>query len=250
MKIGIDVGSTAVKVVFVKNGTMVWNKAVPTQPGQQMIVDRLIEEGLHALSIERNNIGKICATGYGRKLIKNVDLIIDEITANAQGAFKLNGENAGTIVNIGGQDVKIIKFDEKGKVVDFKMNDKCAAGTGRFFEMAAVILDTPLNEFGDIDAQTTRSVSINSTCAVFAESEIVSLLAEGVNKSSIVRGLNEAISRRVANLAGNMDIGEVVYLDGGPALNNGLLRSLEEVFFCDILRFPNPQFTVGYGCTI
>ena len=245
MKIGIDVGSTGIKIVFVENSQTVWKKVVPTRPGQSELVNHLINEGLTACRLRQQDIERTCVTGYGRNLIESSDIIVDEISANAAGIHLLSRGRARTLINIGGQDVKIIKLDDQGRVIDFRMNDKCAAGTGRFFEIAATILDTPLEEFhvkADIEA-----VGINSTCAVFAESEIVSLLAKGMDKRSIIKGINNAVAKRIANLAGSGHLEEEIFIDGGPAKNKGLIESLEDALMCDIRVADDPQFTVALG---
>ena len=144
MKIGIDVGSTAIKIVFVESDRIVWKQATPTKPGQPELVERIIEEGMAACSVARNDIEKTCVTGYGRNLIAGSDFTVDELSANAAGIHHLTSGKARTVINIGGQDVKIIKLSHTGKILDFRMNDKCAAGTGRFFEIVSKILDTPL----------------------------------------------------------------------------------------------------------
>jgi predicted CoA-substrate-specific enzyme activase len=253
MKIGIDVGSTGIKIVFVKSGgsdkstdpdQIIWKIVVPTKPGQSAMVDDLIQKGLTAVSAAPSDIEKTCVTGYGRNLINSTSHVVDEIWANAAGIHRLTRGRARTLINVGGQDVKIIKLNESGQVTDFKMNDKCAAGTGRFFEIAATILDTPLEQFHTKD---TQAININSTCAVFAESEIVSLLAKGVNKYRIIKGINNAVAKRIATLAGNGLLEEDVYLDGGPAKNKGLRESLEESLLCDIKVVESPQFTVALG---
>ncbi len=144
MKIGIDVGSTAIKIVFVDSEEVIWKRAEPTRPGQPKVVGQLIREGMQRCSLAENDIQKICATGYGRNLIKDTTGTIDELSANAAGIYRLSSGKARSVINIGGQDVKVIKLNDDGGILDFRMNDKCAAGTGRFFEIAARILDTPI----------------------------------------------------------------------------------------------------------
>lgn len=220
MKIGIDVGSTGIKIVFLSwENRVIWKKVVPTRPGQKAVVDQMIKEGLKTLGAQKGDIEKVCVTGYGRKLIAGADQVVDEITANAAGIHHLTSGRARTLINIGGQDVKVICLGSQGEVTDFRMNDKCAAGTGRFFEIAANILDTPLEAFAvsrDVDP-----VSINATCAVFAESEIVSLMAGDADRAAIIRGVNDAVARRIGNLAGSSPLEEAVFVDGGPAMNRG-----------------------------
>lgn len=247
MEIGIDVGSTGIKIVLVESGRIIWKKVVPTKPGQSDVVEDLIKQGLNACSVSNTDIEKTSVTGYGRNLIGAGSHAVDEIWANAAGIQRLTCGRAGTLINIGGQDIKVIKVSETGQVLDFRMNDKCAAGTGRFFEMAANILDTPLEEFHASSAIAGQAVNINSTCAVFAESEIISLLAKGVDKHSIIKGINQAVARRVANLVGIGLLEEDVYVDGGPAKNRGLIDCLADQLLCDVKVVDAPQFTVAFG---
>lgn len=247
MKVGIDVGSTAIKIVFVNSDRAIWKRAIPTKPGQPSLVEDLIDRGMKACDISKADIEKICVTGYGRNLISSNNQVVDEIWANAAGIHRLSVGKAGTVINIGGQDVKIIKLSATGEVTDFRMNDKCAAGTGRFFELAARILDTPLEAFHQSHATSEPVANLNSTCAVFAESEMVSLMAKGASKHSIIKGLNTSVAKRIANLAGSSILEADIYVDGGPAKNRGLTESLEEALFCDIKVVDDPQFTVAFG---
>ena len=247
MHMGIDVGSTGIKIVFTNNTVqeLIWHTVVPTRPGQSQVVEELIQQGLDDCGLTRADIQRSCATGYGRHLISGVDQVVDEISANAAGMHALSNGQARTLINVGGQDVKIIHLDESGTVTDFRMNDKCAAGTGRFFEMAARILDTPLSGFHV--PHVLDGVNINATCAVFAESEIVSLMAEDRDKDEIIQGINRAVAKRIATLMGHGAPKEPVYLDGGPALNQGLVECLEHALLCDIHVLDQPQFTVAFG---
>ena len=247
LNVGIDLGSTAIKVVFLEHQQIVWKKAVPTVPGQSEIVDRLKAEGLAAVGRSAKQIAAMAVTGYGKGLITGVHKVIDEVSANALGVFLLSKSRARTVINIGGQDVKVIRLSDTGKLIDFKMNDKCAAGTGRFFEGAARILDTPVEDFGGLGRKAANAININSTCAVFAESEMVSLMAKGIAKECIIQGLHESVARRIANLSGNRDMADDVYLDGGSANNRGLVLAIENELFRDVHVLPCPQFTVAYG---
>ncbi len=247
VKVGIDLGSTAIKVVFLKNREIVWKSVVPTIPGQAQIANDLIVQGLAETGYSPDQLEAPVATGYGKGLVNDAGKVVDEVSANALGVFLLSGEKARTIINIGGQDVKVIRLSETGRLIDFKMNDKCAAGTGRFFEVAGRILDTPVNDFGDLGMSSSDTVNISSTCVVFAESEIVSLMAKGIEKQSIIRGLHESLARRIAGLAGGRDIEDDVYLDGGSANNHGLAAAIEDELCRDLHVLPHPQFSVAYG---
>jgi predicted CoA-substrate-specific enzyme activase len=250
LNIGLDLGSTAIKAVIMDGDRLIWRRCAQTAPGQEALAKRLIDEALSDLKLEAGRISGIITTGYGKKLFNKADKIIDEISANAAGIFKLSGGQARIVVNVGGQDLKVISLDERGRVTDFKMNDKCAAGTGRFFEQAARILDTPLSEFGRLSELSEIDLELNSTCVVFAESEIVSLLARGVAKEDVVKSLNNSVARRVAGLMGGIDLDGAVYLDGGPAQNAGLVKALTDELMVEIKTVREPQFTVAYGAAL
>lgn len=247
---GIDLGTAAIKVVFVENGGLLWAKAQPTVPEHLKVCEQLLQEGLQALSLKREDIAGIATTGYGRRLFPHSQKIVDEISANALGAYVLSNKTARTVINIGGQDVKIIKISAEGKVDDFKMNDKCAAGTGRFFELAGRILNISLEEFAALSLLSQSPVCINSTCAVFAESEMVSLLATGRERNDIIAGVHQSVARRISELSGSMDLEEEIYLDGGPAANKGLFLSIKEELMREIRVFAQPQFTAALGAAL
>ncbi|MDR2527438.1 MAG: acyl-CoA dehydratase activase [Synergistaceae bacterium] len=248
VRIGLDLGSTAIKAVILEDDRTLWRGLRSTTPGQEAVASSLIGEGLKETGLRKDQVSGVVSTGYGKKLFTAAGGSVDEITANAVGAFKLSGGKARVVINIGGQDVKILRLDERGGVVDFKMNDKCAAGTGRFLELAARILDSLISDFDDMAARSTEEVELNSTCAVFAESEIVSLLARGVKREDVIKALYVSIARRVAALVGQ--VSDVVYLDGGAAVNRGLASALEDELFTDARVLDAPQFTVAYGAAL
>jgi predicted CoA-substrate-specific enzyme activase len=247
--IGADLGSTVIKVVINSGDTMVWRGCTPTVPNQASVVQRLINEGLAAAGAS-GAAYRVASTGYGKNLFTGAEKFVDEISANARGLYRLSGGNAGTIINIGGQDSKIISLSKDGGVTDFKMNDKCAAGTGRFFEQAARILDVPLSEFSGLGERWQKEIEINSTCVVFAESELVSLLAEGAKKEDIIHGLCCSVARRVAGLMGQGRAENEVYLDGGPAVNACLVSAMEYELMTKIHSADEPQYTVAYGAAL
>jgi predicted CoA-substrate-specific enzyme activase len=251
-RIGLDLGSTAIKLVLVKGLDIIWSRKVPTAPGQESLALEMVREAMGQNGLADGDIQNISATGYGKKLMSSAGFTVDEISANALGLWSLSGGRCRTIINIGGQDLKVIKLSEDGRVLDFRMNDKCAAGTGRFFEQAARILDTPLESFGPMSQAVREPLELNSTCVVFAESEIVSLLAKGVARERIIKGLHHSVARRIANLLGNHswpNEGQV-YLDGGPSQNRGLRDALEEELLMEVSVLPQPQFTVAYGAAL
>ncbi len=247
---GVDLGTAAIKVVFVDKCNLLWAKAIPAVPQNIEAAERLLKQGLETLSIQKRDLACIAATGYGKNLFHDAEKKVDEISANAAGAYIQSDRTARTVINIGGQDVKVIKISPEGKVMDFRMNDKCAAGTGRFFEMAGRILNVPLREFGNLGLLSQLPACINSTCTVFAESEIVSLLSQGKNGKDIIAGLHNSVARRISNLIGNLYLEEEIYLDGGPGTNKGLLSAMKEEFMRNIKVFPKPQFTVAFGAAV
>jgi predicted CoA-substrate-specific enzyme activase len=251
---GLDIGSTAIKVALVDEagkhvGVHVAASGSLFHKNTKEALARLLEQQ----NPKRDDIQYMIATGYGRKLFKEADDSISEITANAIGAHEIGKGFGGvrTIINIGGQDSKAIHLDEDGHVSNFAMNDKCAAGTGRFLDVAARNLEIDLEELGDYHFNTENApLAINSTCTVFAESEIIGMLANGHGKGEIVAGIHYSIARRTARLAKRVGIENQVYFDGGPALNRGLVAALEDEMQRDIIVPEHPQTTTAYGAAI
>ncbi|MBA3016075.1 MAG: CoA activase [Proteobacteria bacterium] len=249
---GIDIGSTSIKIAITdEEGTLVAHRITPTGSLFHKNTVAAFESLLHEAGIGREEIGAIVSTGYGRKLFKEADLSVSEITANGVGAANLGHSAVRTIINIGGQDLKVIRLDNDGHVSDFAMNDKCAAGTGRFLEMTARNLEIEVDELGSYH-ENSRGVPvvINSTCTVFAESEIISLLAAGHAKEDLVAGIHYAIARRVARLARRLGVEDTVLFDGGPAVNRGLVIALEDELMREVVVPELPQLTTAYGAAL
>lgn len=251
---GIDIGSTAIKAALVDEGGKLIGTHIAAS-GSLFHKNALEAFGvlLDRCGRRQEEVGYVIATGYGRKLFKEADDSISEITANAVGAHEAGKAFGGvrTIINIGGQDSKAIQIDPDGHVANFAMNDKCAAGTGRFLDVAARNLELDLEELGDCHFEATRSpLTINSTCTVFAESEIIGLLAKGHGKAEIVAGIHYSIARRTVRLAKRVGIEERVYFDGGPALNRGLVAAIEDELGRELVVPEQPQTTTAFGAAI
>jgi len=251
---GIDVGSTAIKVAVVNEDGII--AGVHVAPSGSLF-HKNSTDALHALlsklSLQREDIHYLIATGYGRKLFKEADDSISEITANAIGAHEVGKAFGGvrTIINIGGQDSKAIEIDATGSVSNFAMNDKCAAGTGRFLDVAARNLDLDLEELGDYHFNSKGApLTINSTCTVFAESEIIGLLANGHGKEEIVAGIHYSIAKRTVRLTKRVGIENRVYFDGGPALNKGLVAAIQDELQRELVVPEHPQTTTAFGAAI
>ncbi len=252
---GIDIGSTTIKIVLTDEDERLSGEYVcPTGSHFHRNTLAALAVLLERTGVRRDQVASMYSTGYGRKLFKEADDSISEITANAMGARKIGSPlgKVRTIINIGGQDLKVISLDEDGHVRNFAMNDKCAAGTGRFLDMTARNLEVEVDELGAYHGSSTGiPLTINSTCTVFAESEIIGLLANGHGKAEIIAGTHFSIARRVARLARRTGaIEEIVLFDGGPAMNSGLVTALEHELMHRVLVPDAPQITTAYGAAL
>ena len=227
---GIDSGSTSTDVVILDNsGKIASTMIIPTGGGALISADKSLELAIGKAGIEKGNIARIITTGYGRAYLNRGDDSITEITCHAKGTHYLN-PNVRTVIDIGGQDIKAISIDENGAVKSFLMNDKCAAGTGRFLEMMAHTLGLSLEEMSTKGLTWKENVMISSMCTVFAESEVVSLVAQNKAVEDIVHGLNVSVASKVGALVarlGDKNPGEYMRT-GGVAQNPGVVQALEE----------------------
>jgi len=247
---GIDAGSRSIKVLL-------FDPAAPRPVGmgiadqgveQARLVEVLYDRTLREAGLERDQIQGVVATGYGRTRVPFADTTITEITCHASGVHHLVPD-ARTIIEIGGQDSKMIQLEEGGRVRDFSMNDRCAAGTGRFLEMLASRLGVGFAELGELGSHSEKPAVISSTCVVFAETEIIGLLAEGASAPDIAAGVQNAIAARVATLHGG-DMAQPACFTGGVALQPGMVRALEAVLRLPIRVAPEPQYTGALGAAI
>jgi len=244
---GVDIGSTMTKVVIMDEeirGCIIG----PTGAEHRRLANRVMEEALEQANLAFDEISYVVATGYGRINVPFADKQITEITCHAKGVSSLF-PTVRIAIDIGGQDAKAIKI-ANDKVVGFIMNDKCAAGTGRFLEVIAEALGLKLEEMGEISLKSKRQVSISSTCTVFAEQEVVSRIADGVAIEDILAGLHEAISSRVYRMAERLRIEPDVVLTGGVAKNIGVVKAMEEHVGSPILVPEEPLLTGAIGAAI
>lgn len=237
---GIDSGSTSTDVVILDSaGRIKSTMIIPTGGGAMMSAEKSLDMALEKAGIRKEDVVRIVTTGYGREYIEGGDDSITEITCHAKGAHYLN-PNVRTVIDIGGQDIKAISIDKAGAVKNFLMNDKCAAGTGRFLEMMARTLGLSLEEMSTMGLAWKENVVISSMCTVFAESEVVSLVAQNKALPDIIHGLNVSVASKVGALAarlGEDNPGEYM-MTGGVARNEGIIRALEEklgakLYICD-----------------
>jgi predicted CoA-substrate-specific enzyme activase len=225
--VGIDIGSITTKAAVMRDGALLGTRVIFTGYNAETAGLRVFEEVLADLRIEPSAVERIVSTGYGRNSVKMAQKAVTEITCHAAGAFYLN-PRIRSIIDIGGQDSKAILVDGNGKVKDFAMNDKCAAGTGRFLEVMARALEVDLNDFGAISLTADNPSKISSLCTVFAESEVISLISKGEKRENIIAGIHESIAARVAAMANRIGVGEPVMMTGGVAMNMGVVRALEK----------------------
>jgi len=224
--IGIDIGSITAKGAVFSDGKILATKVIFTGYSVDSAGKRILEDVLGMAGIDRDNVDKIVSTGYGRKSVTFADKVITEITCHGAGAHYTNPE-VRTVIDIGGQDSKALAIDPEGRVKDFAMNDKCAAGTGRFLEVMARALEADLEKFGDMSLRSEKPSKISSLCTVFAESEVISLISKGETRENIIAGIHESVASRVAALANRVGIHEPVMMTGGVAKNVGLVKALE-----------------------
>jgi len=245
--LGLDAGSTTTKLVAVDPiGTLLWHFIESTHPRMEAQASRLV-----AAARERAGDpgAPVIATGYGRRLVRDAARRVTEITCHARGVFWALG-HGGTLVDIGGQDAKVIVIGPRGEVVDFAMNDKCAAGTGRFLEVVANRLEVKLDELSRLALGEAEEVAISSTCTVFAESEMISRLAHGEPLEAVVRGLVRSLARRVAALARANRLTPPIMLSGGVARSEAMRALLAEELGNPVTIPDAPQLMGAYGAAL
>jgi predicted CoA-substrate-specific enzyme activase len=246
---GVDIGSLTAKAVVLEGTEMLGNSLVLTGHNSRLAGREALEKALEDAGLEEASLDLMIATGYGRHAADFAGEKVTEITCHARGAHFARPE-ARTVIDLGGQDSKAIAVDENGKVRDFVMNDKCSAGTGRFLEVMAAALGIELDDLGRISLESESPASISSTCTVFAESEVVSRVAEGVSKVDIVAGIHQAIASRIYAMTVRIPVEERVIMTGGVARNQGVVSALEKKFKTEIIVPEMPQHMGALGAAL
>ena len=221
----------------------------PTGPEQRRLANRVMEEALKRAALTIQEITFIVATGYGRINVPFADKQFTEITCHGRGIVRLFPE-ARTIIDIGGQDVKGIKIDATGKIIDFVMNDKCAAGSGRFIEMIADTLGVSLDTVGDLSLQSSHPATISNICTIYAQQEVAASLAEGVPLSDLLAGVHQSLADRICRMVNRLRVEDSVIVTGGGAKNRGLLQALSEQLGHEILVPEDPLITGALGAAL
>lgn len=272
---GIDIGSLSTEVVLMEANSNRFREAkepgpehlaagnprlgrldsilafsvVLTGANIQKAMEQALEAALGKAEVDFSQVEAVVATGYGRRMVSFAQRTVTEITCHGQGAHYLFPQ-ARTVIDVGGQDSKVIRLGPTGEVVDFVMNDKCAAGTGRFLEVMARALETDIVGLHRLADRARQAASISSTCTVFAESEVVSLIAQGRSRSEIALGLLQSVAARIAGLAGRVGVEPPLVMTGGVAKSNGIARILGDILGTPILVPPEPQIVGALGAAL
>ncbi|MDR1573759.1 MAG: acyl-CoA dehydratase activase [Clostridiales Family XIII bacterium] len=249
MYLGVDIGSSSSKAVIINAEGKVLGEHIVNigtgSDGPSLSVNRaLMQAGL-----QRADIRKCVATGYGRMLYEGANRQITEISCHAKGVHALL-PMARTLIDVGGQDAKVIRIAENGTIENFSMNEKCAAGTGRFLEVMARVLGCGIEDLSDLAARGKPGISISSTCTVFAESEVISRLASGASREDVALGAHRSVAQRIAGLCGRTGLADAVVMTGGVALNHSVVLAIEQEIGRPVVRLADPQATGALGAAI
>lgn len=246
---GVDIGSTSSNAVILNANKLIAYSVVPTGADSVNSAQRAMDAALKGTEINQKDLGYIISTGYGRIIVPFANEVITEIACHAKGAHWCF-ESVRTILDMGGQDCKAIRCDENGHHVNFIMNDKCAAGTGRFMEVMANTLRLPLEDIGPLSLEAKEVVPVSSVCAVFAKSEVSRLVRKKIDKRDILAGLHEAVATRVYSLLKKVGIEKDFVITGGIAKNIGVVKRLEEKMGIKALLPEEPQIVGALGAAL
>ena len=246
---GVDLGSTTAKTVLLKDDEIQATSLAPVGVKIVQDAERSLDAALTQAGLTRADVTYICGTGYGRFKVHFGQKIVTEISCHARGAHFLFPKTK-LVVDIGGQDTKAIRVDERGNVVEFAMNDKCAAGTGRFLEVCANALGHEVSEMGALALQATQPTRISSTCTVFAESEVVSHLARGRRIPDILAGVHESIATRTLSLVQRVSVEPEVTFTGGVSRNPCMVQALSKALKLPVNVSPLSQFVGALGAAL
>ena len=246
---GVDCGSKNVRVVIVKDGEVVASAMVPAGMDTAKAADDAYNKALREAGIETGDVEKVVATGAGRNEPKFKNDVVTEVGADARGAIHLFPDTR-TVIDVGAEEGRAIKIDAQGKVVDFAINEKCAAGAGAFTESMARALEVKLEELGPLSLKSTQAIPMNAQCAVFAESEVVTLVHKKTSKEDMARAIHDAIADRITSMVRRVGVEEKIALIGGVAYNVGFVKSLEDDLKTKVLIPERPEFVGALGAAL
>jgi predicted CoA-substrate-specific enzyme activase len=249
MVAGIDAGAKATKAVILNGNKVLSHAFTLTGFDQKGAAHHALEEALSSAESSIDLLERIIATGVGRKAVQGAVKQVTEVAADAKGVISLL-PNARTIVDMGAEEARVIKCDQTGRVVDFAMNEKCAAGVGAFVETMARALELKPEEMGQASLQSCKTIPLNSQCVVFAESEVVTLMHGKTDRKDIARAVHDAIASRVCSLIRSVGIDQQVVFVGGLARNVGLVDSIRRNLGVDLLVPENPEYVGALGAAL
>lgn len=246
---GIDIGSSTTKVVVLNDGETVAALITDTKPDSSDTAESILAEALSGSPVRPGDISRVVATGYGRVNVPFASRTVTEIACHAKGVHSVFS-GARTVLDMGGQDCKAIRVDDRGHHQSFIMNDKCAAGTGRFLEVIARTIGVPLDEFGPLSLEAAEPLRISSVCTVFARSEVVRALRKGVPKPDIAAGVCEATVERVVTLLKRVEVEPQLIISGGIGKNAGVVKRIEARLGMAAAIPPEPQLMGALGAAL
>ncbi|TFG37780.1 MAG: 2-hydroxyglutaryl-CoA dehydratase [Syntrophobacterales bacterium] len=246
---GIDIGSITAKAAIMEDGKVIGTRVDFTGYNAEQAGKRVLDDLCAELGMDAESIARIVSTGYGRNSVKFADKAITEIICHGTGAHFLN-PNVRSIIDVGGQDSKAMVVDSEGRVRDFAMNDKCAAGTGRFLEVMARALEVNLSEFGAKSLKSDKPAKISSICTVFAESEVISLISKGEKRENIIAGIHDSVASRISALAKRIGVAAPLMMTGGVAMNMGVVKALENRLQISIEVLQSAQVNGAIGAAV
>jgi predicted CoA-substrate-specific enzyme activase len=249
LTMGVDIGSTASKAVILEDGKRIMARQLVAAGTGTRGPAEVYKKALEEAGVERSQITRVVATGYGRLNFAQADRELSEVSCHGKGMVFLCPQ-VRTVIDIGGQDAKALLLDDWGYLDHFIMNDKCAAGTGRFLEAMSRVLDVQVEDMGMLSERSQNPVSISSTCAVFAESEVISRLSSGETVEDIVAGIHVSVAKKVSGLAVRVGYRPQVAMSGGVAKNRGIVRAMEQELQCEILVPEDCQMAGAIGAAL
>jgi len=243
---GIDVGGKNVHIVITKNGTILAKMGGPTGINKAEAAEKLYAEALKKAGLKREDVTRVVATGSSGPRVAFANGVIPDAAADARGVIKLI-PSARTIIDVGGEEGRAIKISPEGKVLDFAINERCAAGTGTFVDTMSRALEVPVEEMAKLSLKSTQSIPMNAQCAVFGESEVVSLIHQKTSKQDIARAVHDAIAGRIGSVARIVGLEKDVVMIGGVAKNPGFVESLKRDLGMEVKVPDDPDFVGALG---
>lgn len=246
---GVDVGTGSIKILLLKGDQILAKVRVASDLEEAEAVRTAFKETVSKAGIGADSIGFVMATGAGAKNVENADDMVTDITSAAKGAFHLIAETR-TVIDVGSEQSRALKCDERGAILDFATNEKCAAGAGAFIEAMARAVETDFDQFVSLYFDSQKDIPLNAQCAVFAESEVVSLINSDATTADISRAINRAIAERVSSMTRRVGVNEKVVLIGGVSLNSGFVDSLEKFLKTDVVVPEDSVFVNALGAAL